>query len=272
MNSTSSLPPSGADDHRWTRQHLVTAAVGLLTDGDEDRLQAHLAHCEECAAAWQEQMQDLAENAGDDRRHLPAAMVARWELATLTLRGLEREAVRAHLQECADCRADLTALGHRPELTSVTPLRPRRSFGAGLAWGAGVATVAAVLAGLALLPTRPSGDGDVLPWVAPVILRGGGPATLDLAADAPGFAILAAVPRELDLTLPAIVEVSGPGGAVVLAKTVTPELLAKRTLPIVIRDNGAIPGGDYQVVFTQTDAAGVVQSRTVAFRIVIRQN
>ena len=183
--SRPTVPPPKRDDHLWARRQLATAAAGLLPDADEERLQAHTEVCADCRESWREQMLALAgegpEADPDGERHLTPAMIARWGLATQTLAGLERETVRRHLERCGKCRADLEALGHSPEL-AVAPVlravaRPRRSFGAGLAWGVGVTALAAVVAGLIFLPSPSDRESTLLPWVAPVTLRGGRPAT-----------------------------------------------------------------------------------------------
>jgi anti-sigma factor RsiW len=269
-----SIPPAN-DEHRWSRGQLATAAVGLLSDAAEERLQAHLAACAECRASWNEQMRALAgegeEADPEGGRHLPAAMIARWSLASRTLQGREREAVRSHLERCQDCRADLAALGHRPELTGLSaaprPARSPRSFGAGMIWGVGVTALAAAIAGLILLPTAQDPANELLPWVAPVTMRSGNVATLELTAGAAGFTVLAAVPTDLDGRRTATVTVFGPTGTALISATVTPELQAARTISLVIRDGHGIAGGDYRVVFTQSTGAGAELVRESTFRV-----
>ena len=279
MNRPINPAHTASDDHDWVRLRLPAAAAGLLDDQDEQRLQAHLTACGECAAAWQEQMQALSDECADGSggHHLPAAMIVRWELASQTLRGLEREAVSGHLARCADCRADLEALGHRAKLDPRAALadtrvvRARRTFGSGVAWGAGAVALAAMVAGLILLPAGPPEESGVLPWVAPVTLRGDGPATLELETDAKGFAILAAVPADIDRQRPAAVVVRGPQDDSLLETNVSAASLAERTLSIVIRNPRGMAPGDYRVVFSQAGPTGEIVSREVSFRIVFRE-
>ena len=265
------------DDHRWARGCLAAAAVGLLPDGQEERLRAHLAACDECRAAWSEQMLALA-GEGEEvdpsgERHLPAAMIARWELATRTLDGREREAVQSHLVRCGDCRADLAALGHRPELAVVQAVRPLpragRSFGAGMVWGVGITALAAAIAGLVLMPTTSDPGNALLPWVAPVTMRGGDAATLELPTGSAGFTVLAAVPTDLDPQRSATVTVFGPSGAALLSAVVGPELQAARTITLVIRDGHGIVGGNYRVVFSQQIGAESESVWESGFRVIL---
>jgi hypothetical protein len=111
---------SARDDHRWYEARLAAQALDLLDETDSARLAAHLAGCVECREA----MRDLApEPAGRDLDpHLPATIVARWERAKGTLRGLERSMVRRHLERCPECREDLGALGHQATLEWATEL------------------------------------------------------------------------------------------------------------------------------------------------------
>ncbi|MDX2472343.1 MAG: zf-HC2 domain-containing protein [Candidatus Krumholzibacteria bacterium] len=267
--------PTINDDHLWGRRQLAAAAVGLLPDTDEERLQAHLSACGECRESWNEQVRALAgegeeaDPAGE--RHLPAAMIARWPLALRTLNGRERDAVHSHLERCGDCRADLAELGHRPELTVVQTAprqaRSRRSFGAGMTWGVGVTALAAVIAGLVIMPTTPDPTNTLLPWVAPVTMRSGNVATLELTAGATGFTILASVPTDMDARRAATVAIFGPSGAELMSAVVTPELQAARTISLVISDGHGIAGGDYRVVFTQSTGTGSDLARESTFRV-----
>lgn len=249
--------PRADAEHAWVRRHLVASVAGLLTDADEQRLQAHLADCGDCAAAWREQAESLNVDGAQDR-HLAPAMIARWPAASASLRGLERDAVRLHLERCADCRADLEAMGHRPELAAAMARmsRPRRSFGAGFGWGAGVTALAAALAGLLLMraPTGTGhGDGQsaIVPWVAPVTMRGGEPATVAVAAGSESFAILAAIPADWDLQRPVAITVTDPSGRVLLTSEATAGVPAGRTVSILIRIPGGVPVGEYRIVISQ---------------------
>lgn len=266
-------------DHIWVRGRLAPAAAGLLSDADEERLQTHLARCADCAEAWQEQIQALvgedAEADPDGQRHLPPAMVARWEQATQVLQGREREAVRSHLERCASCRADLEALGHLPRLPvaplAMRPVTSRRSFGSGLAWGAGVTALAAMVAGLILMPTRTAEpENSLLPWVAVVTMRGDSPAELDLAPDDTSFSILATIPADLDAERPATVTVFDPTGRNLFTSEVPPRMPNARTISIVIREEQSITVGQYRVVFAQLVANGSPRSWESAFQVNLR--
>ena len=212
MNRPTPAPPAREDDHAWVRRRLAAAAAGLLADPEQERLLAHLDACADCRGDWQEQMQALAgedpEGDASGERHLPAAMIARWGQSGAGLRGAEREAVRRHLERCADCRADLAALGQRPALgetaapAATRGARTGRGFGAGLAWGIGVTALAAAIAGALLLPPSATDTGGILPWVAPTTLRGGTTAVVELAAGAESLTVLTAVPSEFDPARP----------------------------------------------------------------------
>lgn len=283
MNRPTPAHPAPEDDHAWVRRRLAAAAAGLLADPEQERLLAHLDACADCARDWQEQMQALAgedpdgENAGAaGERHLPPAMIARWGQAAGALRGAEREAVRRHLQRCADCRADLVAVGQRPELgepaapARLSGSRTNRGFGAGLAWGVGVTALAAAIAGALLLPQPTTVTSGVLPWVAPATLRGGASAVVDLEAGAASLTVLTAVPTDVDPTRPATVSILDPAGQVLLTSTVTPEMQTKRTVSILMRIRGGVPAGEYRVVFTQPAADGPPLERTSTFRVNLR--
>lgn len=254
---------------------MAAAAVGLLLDAEEERLRAHLDTCDDCLTSWTEQMKALTgegmEADPDGEQHLPAAMIARWELAAKSLRGRERDAVQNHLMRCADCRADLVALGHRSELTERHPgprlVRSRRSFGAGMIWGAGITALAAVIAGLVIMPTDTGPSSALLPWVAPVTMRGGNFATLDLAVGTREFTVLASVPTDLDPQRTARITVYGPGGAELISASVTAAMQTTRAVTIVIRDGRGVAGGDYRVVFSQSTTAGADLVRESSFRV-----
>ncbi len=269
--------PPAHDDHAWVRRRLAAAAAGLLEADETERFESHLAACASCAEAWREQAEALAHEVADGENHLTAAMVARWEQAARDLRGAEREAVHRHLVRCADCRADLEALGHRPELTASPALavvgggRRGRTFGAGLAWGIGVTALAAAVSGLLLLPGPGADTEAVLPWVAPTNLRGGEPAVLELAPGAGAFTVLAAVPAGFDPARAATVTVRDPQGHTLVTAEVTPEMQTLRTVSILVRVRGGVPPGEYQVVFAQPAAAGPPLERSSTFLVDLRR-
>jgi hypothetical protein len=107
-------------------------AAGLLDEVEEARFRKHLTECAECEKQWrirtEAQDPDVA-----DGGHIPSAVIARWDRAVKTLRGLERAMVRQHLQRCSQCRQDLEVLGFEPtievvpELEMQTEIRPETS-------------------------------------------------------------------------------------------------------------------------------------------------
>ncbi len=266
---------AGSKEHIWVRQRLVAAAAGLLEGPDDERLHAHLKSCPDCARQWQEQIETLAGHQGETdpegERHIPAAMMARWDHVTSDLRGLERQAVRGHLERCATCREELESLGFPPVLGAVPSARSQtrsgRSFRAGLTWGVGVTAIAAMMAWWLVLPEPRPQNSEVLPWVAPVTLRSGGPQTLRLPATATAFSLLATVPAELDKRRPASVQVVDPQGNILLETLATSEQLDARTLSMVIRVEAKVFPGDYRVVFSQAGGDGQVQSWETIFLV-----
>lgn len=259
---------AASEEHIWVRRHLPAAAAGLLESPDDERLQTHLESCTDCARKWQEQIDILngvrGETDPEGERHIPAAMIARWDQATRALRGVERQSVQAHLERCGTCREELETLGLQPELTTASRAgkirRPGRDFGNGLAWGVGATALAAVMAWWLILPTPPRENSGVLPWVAPVTLRGGIPQTLELPAASTSFSLLATVPLELNRGRPAWLRVIDPREKIILETQVASEQLEARTLSMVIRVGKDVPLGSYRVVFSQAGTEG--QPRT----------
>jgi len=99
------------DVHAWFRARLAAHDAELLDDEDARRFEAHAQECAECGSA----MSTFAEPRAADAHtgeHIPARLLARWPETRRTLRGLPRRLVREHLRQCAECRADLVAIGH----------------------------------------------------------------------------------------------------------------------------------------------------------------
>nr|MEE4267726.1 zf-HC2 domain-containing protein [Candidatus Krumholzibacteria bacterium] len=265
----------GSEEHIWVRQHLIAAAAGLLEGPDDERLHDHLKSCPDCARQWQEQIETLAGHQGEGdpegERHIPAAMIARWDQVARDLRGVERQAVRGHLERCGTCREELKSLGFPPVLSAVPSARNRtrssRSFRAGLNWGVGVTAIAAMMAWWLILPEPSAEKSELLPWVAPVTLRSGGPQTLELPADATAFSLLATVPSELDQGSSAKVQVVDPQGNILLDTLAVPQQLEGRTLSMVIRVGDLVYPGPYRVVFSQMVGEGSVRTWESAFLI-----
>jgi hypothetical protein len=266
---------AGSDEHIWVRQHLAAAAAGLLEGPDDERLHAHLKSCPDCARQWQEQIDTLTGHQGEGdpegERHIPAAMIARWDDVTRDLQGLERQSVRRHLERCGTCREELEALGFPPVLGAAPPARhktrPGRAFGSGLAWGVGVTALAAMMGWWLILPEPSAEKSELLPWVAPVTLRSGGPQTLELPAGATAFSLLATVPSELDQGSSATVQVVDPQGSILLETLAVPQQLEGRTLSMVIRVGDIVYPGPYRVVFSQMVGEGPAQTWESAFLI-----
>jgi len=254
---------------------LVALAAGLLPADAEDAARVHLAACGGCAVRWQALLAGReAEGAGE--RHLPAAMIARWDRAQAQLHGLERDLVRQHLDRCPACREELRAVGYEPVLGA--------GRNAGVRWPtlglAGGAALAAVLVFALLGPWDLAGrqdgaagdpggatGGAVVPWVAPGQFRGD-PARVDLPAGARAVSLMVGAPASLDTARRATVTVTGPGGAVLLESPAMPSALATGTLVVLLQTAEPLAAGVYAVTLEQAGApgaAGLAESFT--FRV-----
>jgi len=93
--------------------------LGLLEEAEEARLREHLASCASCQESYAALIAERpsGEPPGE---HIPADLIACWPQTAASLRGIERAAVRSHLEHCAECRQDLELLGYRPALDSET--------------------------------------------------------------------------------------------------------------------------------------------------------
>ena len=109
------------DPHAWCRGALPFLQSGLLSESEEARLRAHLRDCERCRSELEGLMETPDPAAAE---HIPAGIVASWNDARQSLRGLTRALVRHHLERCAQCRQDLEALGFEPILPVVPDLEP----------------------------------------------------------------------------------------------------------------------------------------------------
>lgn len=124
--SDSHTPSTGtprSGEHAWVRHRLAPFWAGLLSDADTSRLERHLDECDDCRSAWDAQAAHPPLPSDADA-HVPAALFADWDRQQRTLRGLERAAIRHHLERCEDCRSDLRVLGHEPVLEFVAALEP----------------------------------------------------------------------------------------------------------------------------------------------------
>lgn len=114
---------SPESEHAWFCKRVAAFTAGLLDESEEGRFQEHLSMCERCREAL-ETYSARSASRDPDAGHIPASLMARWDEARLTLRGLERLLVREHLEQCADCRQDLQLLGLQPSLDHVPELEP----------------------------------------------------------------------------------------------------------------------------------------------------
>src|SRR5436190_23873950 len=102
------------DEHTWFRARLDPQALGLLDEDEEQRFLDHADACGPCAAAMKSHRQNAPVGGPDP--HIPPHIIARWDRASIRVRGLPREMIREHLENCAACRQDLEALGFAPTL------------------------------------------------------------------------------------------------------------------------------------------------------------
>lgn len=124
--SDSRKPPTGpprSGEHKWVLRRLAPFWAGLLDDAETSRMESHLEECASCRRAWDAQAAQPPLPA-DAEVHVPAALFSDWDRQQRTLRGLERAAIRHHLERCDDCRRDLRVLGHEPVLEFVAALEP----------------------------------------------------------------------------------------------------------------------------------------------------
>lgn len=109
-----------ANEHDWFRRHLPDHLLDLLADGDRRRFDAHARGCATCArvlARAEGARPDWWDGAG----HPPVALLLEWDASPGG--GATREAVRAHLAHCEDCRRDLEEL-RGPGAASSVALAP----------------------------------------------------------------------------------------------------------------------------------------------------
>ena len=112
----------GSDMHGWFRRRLPAYVGGLLSELEERRFVEHRAQCEDCRRAFDEFTASDEIVLTERGVHIPAPMLARWARAQRALTGVERSMVRAHLDRCEECRADLQSLGQTAELEFIPAL------------------------------------------------------------------------------------------------------------------------------------------------------
>jgi hypothetical protein len=246
-----------------SERQLAALAAGLVEEADEERLRRHLAGCDACRQRWNE-LREQDHREPDGTAHLAPAMIARWELARRSLRGIERTLVQHHLDHCATCRAELEALGHEPSLTrpasdfsaALEARRRSRSTRAGWFLVGATCTAAAAVLLMTLLPQGPPGirppEAVIAPWVAPSQLRGSTGSELVIAPGTARITLLVGVPPGFDTERPATLTVADPAGEMILRATVPPADLARGTLVVHLDLAPSPSAGSYGVSIVQT--------------------
>jgi hypothetical protein len=110
-------------EHEWFRSHLIPRRLGLLSEHEASRFDEHVAACLDCGQVWESFQSEPANDdpsSWSEREHIASGMIAQWPVLSRSLRGMEREAVRCHLECCAECRHDLEFAGHAPILHPAT--------------------------------------------------------------------------------------------------------------------------------------------------------
>ena len=141
-----------SDGHSWFRTRLDAHFLGLLEEDEQHRFDEHATSCPECAAA----MRAFGDHLPTARlsEHIPSRILARWDRAKRSLRGLARHLVREHLESCAACRQDLESLGFAPELETDPALEEDEAPVRGRVAGAPLAEAHDVLDGPAPRPAQ----------------------------------------------------------------------------------------------------------------------
>ncbi len=273
--------------HETFRHRMLAFSLGWLEEPQEEIFRQHRDSCSSCRQEWDDYNQNEHETG---KRHLPAAMIARWPRATESLRGIERRAVAKHLARCDNCRDDLMTMGHEPSLSyegtpqskqgpelgvrhqETVEIKQGTSWSARIAdWMGGGFVGAAVAASLVFLVVRAPGPGtdgptvndgptgSVVPWVAPSTVRGDDNA-LQLTPGATRVSVPVAVPLSLDLSQAATLRIVNDADVELMNVSVAPEDLEKSTLVLLLEDPKGLAAGRYQVTFTQGD-----QSESSAF-------
>jgi len=116
------------DVHRWSRLRMPALRLGLLEGTEEARLREHLASCASCQESYAAIMAER-QSGEPPGEHIPADLIARWPQTAASLRGIERAAVRSHLEHCAECRQDLELLGYQPTLERIVGLESEAEVG-----------------------------------------------------------------------------------------------------------------------------------------------
>lgn len=276
-----------ASDRTWFRKRILAWRTGFLVDtAEEERFLIMLTTDPECrqqAEMFRDQRSDEARADG----HIPSSIVARWNEARVSLKGLERVLVARHLRDCSDCREELSLLGFEPIMKQVSasappPLdapSPRPFMAAPLApswlrWALGGWAIAASVAALLLFlldggPDRSRGPAVI----APTFL-------LELTRDAAVTEFV--VPPETEavvISLPALpagagaetarFQVEGPDGRKILrGKAPAPRQAANATI-VLTEVDGRIAYGTYRFTWIYTETGSGEERRlTIPFNVV----
>lgn len=281
------------ETHAWFRAARPAYASRTLEEIEMRRFDQHLESCEECSEYLLAFAGEEGQEAGGER-HLPAWLLVRWQDLAPRLGGLARAAVRAHLEGCTDCRADLEFVGNEPVLdvlpSGEVPLyvaesgdeagrKPRSdeaSAGSRIALAPPpraarpIWTARRALAGWAVLSTAAAlvlfvrGRAPqfeplaVLPWVAPQLLRGDAPrAKLEVEAGTRRIAVAVPVPlRSGDVNGEVRVEVRSVDGTRLASDALTEDDLARGALVLLVDSPEPLSYGSYRVVFLFPSSAG----------------
>ena len=274
--------------HDWAVRQLLAYSAGLLPEEELLRLEEHLHGCPDCRS----RLAPLKPASGTSAEHLPASLIATWSRSSALLEGLERELVESHLEDCAECRAELSFAGHEAVIADEPADRPgsrrARTGGSWLHslwfWVIGLLGAAAGVAAwlFAAHPAWLGGGGRTMPG-----LRGFGhavPVAFEFALDSltagavklpePGFRARAAKPIEVGavtsvsgmvLVLPPALQPPSPEASerrMVITLLQDGRELASHTGPfyalgdaIRLRPEGRLEAGDYDLRFS-LDSAG----------------
>jgi hypothetical protein len=111
---------NGARLHAWFHERLPAYAAGLLRGEEAEQFTRHAGECASCREALELFRREPGEQMRDE--HIAPSIIARWGHARTTLRGLEREMVRRHIESCEVCRQGLRLLGFEPVLERIPEL------------------------------------------------------------------------------------------------------------------------------------------------------
>ena len=275
------------DEHQWIRKRFLGYALGTLEDASRSRSETHLANCADCREQYTEFCGEFGMKAAT-RGHLPAAMIARWDRAQAELSGLERDAVRLHLQHCATCQEEIKLVGQSSTQAKGTlpDFSRQRRAATWMPWLGGGAIGALATAALLLWIVDPSrtappepvrSDAAIqvaapttpellaMPWISPATLRGDA-VSLELAASTSELALALAVANVAD-GFATLLRVHGPDGAVVATTTIESDAVRAGTAIVVLRSPSGWQAGGYRVVLREAGLAQAADSTESYFEL-----